>query len=84
MGTLDGLHVEVEDAVVATDGGVTGVCKGAGLTVAEAGDLESLVRMILVRVEVVVRADIVFVSAEVLTFGSSMVTSVGNHFGSMK
>lgn len=41
MGALDDFHVEVEDAGVGggTDGGVTGVREGAGLAVAEAGDV---------------------------------------------
>lgn len=40
MGALDGLHVEVDGAVGGgADGGVTGVGEGAGLPVAETGDI---------------------------------------------
>ena len=41
MCPLDGLHVEVQDAGlrVGADGGVAGVGEGAGLAVAEAGDI---------------------------------------------
>ena len=41
MLSLDGLHVEVDGAGVgiAADGGIAGVGEGAGLAVAEAGDV---------------------------------------------
>ena len=41
MCPLDGLHVEVQHTSlrVGTDGGVAGVGEGAGLAVAEAGDI---------------------------------------------
>ena len=40
MCTLDGLDVEVEDTGVGrADGGILGVGEGAGLAVAEAGDV---------------------------------------------
>lgn len=53
---LDDLHVEVDGARfgIAANGGIAGVGEGAGLAVAEAGD-------------------VVFVPAEVLLFGGSVV-----------
>lgn len=41
MRALDGLHVEVQSAGlgVGPDGGIARVCEGAGLAVAEAGDV---------------------------------------------
>ena len=41
MLSLDGFHVEVDGTGfgVATDGGIAGVGEGAGLAVAEAGDI---------------------------------------------
>ena len=41
MCALDGFHVEVEGAGFGggADGGIAGVCEGAGLAVAEAGDV---------------------------------------------
>ena len=41
MRTLNRLHVEVEGAGswVCADGGIAGVCEGAGLSVAETGDI---------------------------------------------
>jgi hypothetical protein len=72
---LDGLHVEVENAIVAADCGVSRVGEGTGLTITEPSYLRRLVRR-----KRDMRGgggtDIVLVSAEVLTFRSSTVISV--------
>lgn len=49
MGTLNRLHVEIECAClrVRSDGSVSGVCKGAGLAIAEPSDVVFIAAKIL-------------------------------------
>lgn len=42
MGSLDGLHVEIEAAIgrVGTYGGITRICQGTALAITETSDIE--------------------------------------------
>lgn len=70
MLSLDGFHVEVDGAGVgiAADGGIAGVGEGAGLAVAEAGDV------------IFVAAEVLLFGRSV---GWSNVISCGQSFGRM-